>query len=110
MYNNGARKFALIGIGAIGCSPNELAQNSRDGTTCDERINSANRIFNSKLVSLVDYFNQNTRDAKFTYINAYGIFQDMVANPSRYGKSLTFLNHNTMGFVFAWNIFLISLH
>lgn len=101
MYNNGARKFALIGIGAIGCSPNELAQNSRDGTTCDERINSANRIFNSKLVSLVDYFNQNTRDAKFTYINAYGIFQDMVANPSRYGKSLTFLNHNTMGFVVA---------
>ncbi|CAN7013589.1 hypothetical protein IGI04_012878 [Brassica rapa subsp. trilocularis] len=89
LYNNGARKFALIGIGAIGCSPNELAQNSRDGTTCDERINSANRIFNSKLVSLVDYFNQNTRDAKFTYINAYGIFQDMVANPSRYGFRVT---------------------
>ncbi|WZZ75642.1 hypothetical protein YC2023_087012 [Brassica napus] len=89
LYNNGARKFALIGIGAIGCSPNELAQNSRDGTTCDERINSANRIFNSKLVSLVDHFNQNTPDAKFTYINAYGIFQDMVANPSRYGFRVT---------------------
>ncbi|KAL1224758.1 GDSL esterase/lipase [Cardamine amara subsp. amara] len=89
MYNNGARKFALIGIGAIGCSPNELAQNSRDGTTCDERINSANRIFNSKLVSLVDYFNQNTPDAKFTYINAYGIFQDMVANAGRHGFRVT---------------------
>ncbi|KAF3485718.1 hypothetical protein F2Q69_00057027 [Brassica cretica] len=89
LYNNGARKFALIGIGAIGCSPNELAQNSRDGRTCDERINSANRIFNSKLVSLVDHFNQNTPDAKFTYINAYGIFQDMVANPSRYGLRVT---------------------
>ena len=85
LYNNGARKFALIGVGAIGCSPNELAQNSRDGRTCDERINSANRIFNSKLISIVDNFNQNTPDAKFTYINAYGIFQDIVANPARYG-------------------------
>ncbi|KFK22030.1 hypothetical protein AALP_AAs58919U000200 [Arabis alpina] len=89
MYRNGARKFALIVIGAIGCSLNELAQNSRDGRTCDERINSANRIFNSKLVSLVDRFNQNTPDAKFTYINAYGIFQDMVTNPSRYGFRVT---------------------
>ncbi|KAG7532571.1 GDSL lipase/esterase [Arabidopsis thaliana x Arabidopsis arenosa] len=89
LYTNGARKFALIGVGAIGCSPNELAQNSRDGRTCDERINSANRIFNSKLISMVDAFNQNTPDAKFTYINAYGIFQDIVTNPARYGFSVT---------------------
>ncbi|KAL0793440.1 hypothetical protein Bca101_064817 [Brassica carinata] len=89
LYNNGARKFALIGVGAIGCSPNELAQNSRDGRTCDERINSANRIFNSKLITIVDYFNQNTPDAKFTYINAYGIFQDIVTNPARYGFRVT---------------------
>ncbi|KAJ4901548.1 GDSL esterase/lipase [Raphanus sativus] len=89
LYNNGARKFALIGVGAIGCSPNELAQNSRDGRTCDERINSANRIFNSKLISMVDNFNQNTPDAKFTYINAYGIFQDIVTNPARYGFTVT---------------------
>lgn len=91
LYTNGARKFALIGVGAIGCSPNELAQNSRDGTTCDERINSANRIFNSKLINIVDQFNQNTPDAKFTYINAYGIFQDIITNPARYGNRSVFI-------------------
>ncbi|CAH2046279.1 unnamed protein product, partial [Thlaspi arvense] len=89
LYNNGARKFALIGVGAIGCSPNQLAQNSRDGRTCDERINSANRIFNSKLIAIVDEFNRNTPDAKFTYINAYGVFQDIVTNPTRYGFTNT---------------------
>ncbi|CAA7014101.1 unnamed protein product [Microthlaspi erraticum] len=89
LYNNGARKFALIGVGAIGCSPNQLAQNSEDGTTCDDKVNSANRIFNSKLIAIVDYFNQNTPDAKFTYINAYGIFQDIVTNPARYGFTNT---------------------
>ncbi|CAI0475275.1 unnamed protein product [Linum tenue] len=70
MYNYGARKFALIGVGQIGCSPSELAQNSPDGRTCVQRINAANSIFNDKLRSLVDRFNGNTPDARFIYINA----------------------------------------
>lgn len=89
LYNYGARKFVLIGVGAIGCSPNALAQNSPDGNTCVERINSANRIFNQKLRALVDEFNGNTPDSKFIYINAYGIFQDLIENPSTYGFRVT---------------------
>ncbi|KAL4349322.1 hypothetical protein AHAS_Ahas10G0030400 [Arachis hypogaea] len=30
LYNYGARKMVLFGVGQIGCSPNELAQNNRD--------------------------------------------------------------------------------
>ncbi|GMI91623.1 hypothetical protein like AT1G29670 [Hibiscus trionum] len=85
LYNYGARKFVLIGVGQIGCSPNELAQNSPDGKTCVERINSANRIFNDRLKALVDEFNNANSDAKFIYINAYGIFQDITSNPSANG-------------------------
>lgn len=86
MYNYGARKFALIGIGQIGCSPNALAQNSPDGRTCVKRINDANQLFNNKLRGLVDTLNRNTPDAKFIYINAYGIFQDLIQNPSAFGN------------------------
>ncbi|KAG7593320.1 GDSL lipase/esterase [Arabidopsis thaliana x Arabidopsis arenosa] len=89
LYNYGARKFALVGIGAIGCSPNALAQGSPDGTTCVERINSANRIFNSRLISMVQQLNSEHSDARFTYINAYGAFQDIIANPSAYGFTVT---------------------
>ncbi|CAL1400766.1 unnamed protein product [Linum trigynum] len=89
MYNYGARKFALIGVGQIGCSPSELAQNSPDGRTCVQRINAANSIFNDKLRSLVDRFNGNTPDAKFIYINAYGIFQDLIDSPARFGLRVT---------------------
>ncbi|KAL0321328.1 UNVERIFIED_CONTAM: GDSL esterase/lipase [Sesamum radiatum] len=85
LYNYGARKFALVGVGQIGCSPNALAQNSPDGSTCVQRINDANRIFNSKLRALVDDFNRNATDAKFIYIDAYGIFQDLIDNPSSFG-------------------------
>nr|AMY26614.1 zinc finger FYVE domain containing protein [Linum usitatissimum] len=89
MYDNGARKFVIIGIGQIGCSPSELAQSSPDGKTCVQRINSANTIFNNKLRALVDQFNGNTPDAKFIYINAYGIFQDLINNPAAFGFRVT---------------------
>ncbi|XP_028764799.1 GDSL esterase/lipase At1g29660-like [Neltuma alba] len=89
LYNYGARKMVLFGIGQIGCSPNELAQNSQDGTTCVERINSANQIFNNKLKSLVDQLNKQLSDARFIYINSYGIFQDIINNPSAYCFKVT---------------------
>ncbi|CAO2823465.1 unnamed protein product [Amaranthus hypochondriacus] len=85
MYNYGARKFALIGIGQIGCSPNQLAQRSRDGRTCDERVNSANRLFNAQLKSLVQQLNSQLTDARFVYINVYDMFQDLINNPATYG-------------------------
>nr|GMD06750.1 GDSL esterase/lipase At1g29670-like [Ipomoea batatas] len=87
LYNYGARKFALIGVGQIGCSPNALAQNSADGKTCVKRINDANQMFNNNLRQLVDSSNRNTPDAKFIYVNAYGIFQDLIDNPSAFGEA-----------------------
>ncbi|CAN1847270.1 GDSL esterase/lipase At1g29670 [Linum perenne] len=85
MYKYGARKFVLYGLGPVGCSPSELTRNSLDGSTCVDRINSANQIFNDKLRSLVVRFNRNTSDAKFIYINAYGIFQELIDNPIAHG-------------------------
>ncbi|XP_075666579.1 GDSL esterase/lipase At5g45670-like [Castanea sativa] len=89
LYDYGARKMVLFGIGQIGCSPNELAQNSPDGKTCVQRINSANQIFNSRLKSLVDTLNNNLSDGRFIYIDSYGIFQDIINSPSTYGFKVT---------------------
>ncbi|KAL1829615.1 hypothetical protein ACET3Z_008027 [Daucus carota] len=88
LYNYGARKFVLNGVGQIGCSPNALSQ-SPDGRTCVQRINSANQLFNNRLRSLVDDLNRNQRDSKFIYINAYGIFQDLVTRPANFGFRVT---------------------
>jgi len=84
--------MVLFGIGQIGCSPNELATRSEDGVTCVEDINSANQIFNSKLKGLVDQFNNQLPDSKVIYINSYGIFQDIISNPSAYGNLISILN------------------
>nr|XP_043622407.1 GDSL esterase/lipase At4g18970-like [Erigeron canadensis] len=89
LYNYGARKFVFNGIGQIGCSPNALALHSQDGFTCVAKINSANQMFNRRLISLVDNLNKNLPDAKFTYINTYGIFQDLIDHPQKYGFKVT---------------------
>ncbi|CAJ1962069.1 unnamed protein product [Sphenostylis stenocarpa] len=89
LYNYGARKMALFGVGQIGCSPNALAQNSPDGRTCVGRINSANQLFNNGLRALVDQFNNQFPDARFIYVNVYGIFQDIITNPSSFGFRVT---------------------
>lgn len=77
--------MALIGVGQVGCSPNELAQQSPNGVTCVDRINNAIQIFNQKLVALVDGFNT-LPGAHFTYINAYGIFQDILNDAGSFGE------------------------
>lgn len=89
LYDNGARRMVLFGLGQIGCSPNELAQNSRDGSTCVQKINSANQIFNNRLKSLVTTLNSNTPDARFIYVDSFGIFQDIISRPSAFGKIIS---------------------
>jgi phospholipase/lecithinase/hemolysin len=98
LYSYGARKMVLFGIGQIGCSPNELAQQSPDGVTCVDDINSANQMFNTRLKGVVDQLNNELPDAKLIYINSYGIFQDVISNPSAYGNLISFLN------IFKWRI------
>ncbi|CAI0475304.1 unnamed protein product [Linum tenue] len=73
MYSYGARKFALHGLGQIGCCPFKL--DGPNGTACVENINDAVQIFNRKLKLLVDQLNQDTPDAKFIYLDTYGIFK-----------------------------------
>ncbi|KAF5944571.1 hypothetical protein HYC85_018648 [Camellia sinensis] len=89
LYNYGARKVVCIGVGQIGCIPNALAQNSPDGSSCVQNVNSANLLFNDQLKSLVDEFNNNLPGAKFIYINAYGIFHDLISRPSSFGFKVT---------------------
>ena len=96
LYSYGARKVVLIGVGQVGCSPNELARYSADGATCVDRIDGAIQIFNRRLVGLVDEFNA-LPGAHFTFINGYNIFADILANAASYG-TVTIINDSFLLF------------
>ncbi|PRQ37253.1 putative triacylglycerol lipase [Rosa chinensis] len=73
LYNSGARKMALIGLGMIGSTPFEVAMCGTNGTVCVDNINNAAQLFNARLKSLVTDLNTNLTNAKFIYIDYYGI-------------------------------------
>ncbi|XP_058103391.1 GDSL esterase/lipase At1g29660-like [Magnolia sinica] len=89
LYNYGARKVAVIGVGQVGCSPFEISRFSINGTSCVARINNAIQLFNARLVPLIDDLNNKLAGARFIYVNAYGIFDDILRRASSYGFTVT---------------------
>ncbi|XP_060957619.1 GDSL esterase/lipase At1g29660-like isoform X2 [Cannabis sativa] len=75
LYSYGARKVALIGLGPIGCIPYAMKSfGAKNGSICVDEVNEAIQLFNQKLISLVDNFNNKFNDsAKFIYVNSFGI-------------------------------------
>ncbi|XP_010541148.1 PREDICTED: GDSL esterase/lipase At4g30140-like [Tarenaya hassleriana] len=67
LYILGARKVALFGLPKLGCAPGLVTQ----GGGCDEKANSAVKLFNTKLRALVDDLNKTLAGAKFTYVDAF---------------------------------------
>lgn len=73
LYSYGARKVAIFGLSVIGCAPTEISRFGTNGSLCVDKINSAVMLFNDRLKPLVDELNRNLVDAKFTYIDFFGI-------------------------------------
>ncbi|KAM0940744.1 putative triacylglycerol lipase [Dioscorea sansibarensis] len=90
VYNLGARKVAVIGVGQIGCIPYELARyntddDSNNRTRCNNKINKVIAIFNKGLVKMVNRFNDQFPGAKFIYVNTFESSKDLVENAASYG-------------------------
>ncbi|XP_045803055.1 GDSL esterase/lipase At1g29660-like [Trifolium pratense] len=65
-----ARKYVLVGLGDLGCTPNAIITHKRDGTCVDEQ-NAAASIFDNKLKSLVDNLNKKfSADSTFIISNS----------------------------------------
>ncbi|KAL3616972.1 hypothetical protein CASFOL_039366 [Castilleja foliolosa] len=69
LYNSGARKVAVFGVGLLGCVPQELANFPTNGSPCVDFINNGVQPFNNRLTSLIDSLNNNLPAAQFTFIN-----------------------------------------
>ncbi|KFK40281.1 hypothetical protein AALP_AA3G354600, partial [Arabis alpina] len=70
LYVVGARKVAVFGISKLGCTPRMIASHG-GGQGCATEVNKAVVPFNKNLRALVNEFNTNFRDAKFTFVDMY---------------------------------------
>ncbi|XP_044485324.1 GDSL esterase/lipase At1g29670-like [Mangifera indica] len=82
LYELGARKIAVFGLGLIGCTPGSVAMHGTNGSSCVDSMNIAVQLFNAKLSSLVDDLNKQFPDAKFIYVNIFGISSTPAAGSS----------------------------
>ncbi|XP_024988290.1 GDSL esterase/lipase At1g29660-like [Cynara cardunculus var. scolymus] len=73
LYNLGARKIVVFGLGNIGCAPAMIARFGTGGKPCVESIIDAVKLFNERLKALVDELNKDYFDARFTFINLESI-------------------------------------
>lgn len=86
LHSLGLRKFVLVGIGPLGCIPNQRASGRAPPGRCVDYVNQILGPFNQGLRSLVTQLNTNHPGAIFVYGNAYGAFGDILNNPASYGK------------------------
>ncbi|KAI3466780.1 hypothetical protein Pfo_023443 [Paulownia fortunei] len=75
LYNYGARKIVVFGVGQLGCLPQILSKSRTNGSSCVDSINNAVQQFNNRLRPLIDTLNSNLPDAQFIFINATSISQ-----------------------------------
>ncbi|KAI4377220.1 hypothetical protein MLD38_014885 [Melastoma candidum] len=74
LYDLGARKVAIIGLGLLGCAPQELSKfSASNGSTCIKKLNDAVIMFNDQLRPLVQRLNSNRTNATFTLIDMVSI-------------------------------------
>ncbi|CAH1416004.1 unnamed protein product [Lactuca virosa] len=85
LYNLGARKVIVFGLGQLGCMPGEIALHGTNGKPCVEWINDAVKLFNDQLKHLVEKLNkEHNCDGKFTFINitSMSAAQEDIPNPN----------------------------
>ncbi|CAN6245627.1 unnamed protein product [Urochloa humidicola] len=84
LYDLGARRVLVQGVGPIGCVPAELALHSLDGT-CDRELQRAAEMYNPKLMALLSDLNARHGGNVFIGVNTQRIHNDFIDDPKAYG-------------------------
>ncbi|KAF5467647.1 hypothetical protein F2P56_011879 [Juglans regia] len=85
LYNLGARKFVLMSVNPIGCSPMAMAMVIMTNRRCVQGLNRAAHLFNTYLKSLIDASKPLMPGSTFVYVNSYKIIREIIKNPSSKG-------------------------
>ncbi|OMO76347.1 Lipase, GDSL [Corchorus capsularis] len=86
MHSLGITRLVVVGVPPLGCMP--LVKTLMNEETCVEKYNTLSSSFNSKIQQKLAAL-RTTLGMKIGYVDAYGIIQDAVNNPKKYGLTET---------------------
>ncbi|MCL7051290.1 hypothetical protein MKW94_029721 [Papaver nudicaule] len=87
IYHLGARKFAVVGLGLIGCCP-KLRSDNHTGE-CNEQANYWSVKYNRAVKSLLQELKEELTDIHYSLLNTYDIMVDFLQQPALYGFTET---------------------
>nr|XP_043623177.1 GDSL esterase/lipase At5g55050-like [Erigeron canadensis] len=82
LYNLGARKFGILGIPYVGCSP--LMRVSDKNGNCSQTANDLAVRLNTRLEQLLWNMSKQSRGMIYSFANTYDILYDYFENPDNY--------------------------
>lgn len=85
LYNNGAKKFEVAGVGPIGCCP---AYRLKNKTECVSAANDLSAKYNEALQSMLKEWQLEKKDISYSYFDTYAALQDLIHNSTSYGKNI----------------------
>lgn len=85
LYKLGARRIGVISVSPVGCVPALRTLKGGIKRGCSKEIDEATQMFNTKLLSQLNFLNNNLFQAKMAYIDAYNTLFDIIQNPNKYG-------------------------
>ncbi|WVZ95453.1 hypothetical protein U9M48_041216 [Paspalum notatum var. saurae] len=83
VYNAGARKFVVSGVGAMGCIPSVRAQSLAG--RCSPEVDGLISPFNANVRAALDGLAAGLPGARFTYLDNLRIFQAVLGDPAAFG-------------------------
>ncbi|KAL6315831.1 hypothetical protein AAG906_008217 [Vitis piasezkii] len=82
LHSLGGRKFALMSVNPLGCTPMAIQLPSK---VYANRLNQAARLFNFRLKSLVDEMEAEMPGSQLVLVNTYQIINTIIKNPKAKG-------------------------
>lgn len=86
LYNIGVRKFGIVSVPYIGCSP--LMRVTILGGNCSKTANDLAQQLNDKLERLLWDMMHQLKGMVYSFGNTYDILVDLYENPERYSKCI----------------------
>ncbi|XP_050220070.1 GDSL esterase/lipase At1g23500-like [Mercurialis annua] len=87
IYELGARRIGFMGTLPLGCLP--AARAAIGGLMCQEIVNQAAQLFNSKLSSELNTLNNTLPGANIFYIDVYNPLLDIIQDPQKSGFQIS---------------------
>ncbi|KAK8554841.1 hypothetical protein V6N13_118522 [Hibiscus sabdariffa] len=85
LYGLGVRRIGVFSTPPIGCVPSQRTLGGGIERECAEDYNVAARLFNKKLISVLNSFRTSMPDGRFVYIDVYNPLLDLIQNPQKFG-------------------------